>query len=93
MHGSGETVCGAVADLDDLLLGLELADGADWAEDLFLHDLHVLGDVREDGGLDEVTLVAVALAANLDLGACTLDRKSTRLNSSHSGESRMPSSA
>ena len=27
------------------------------------------------------------------IGACGLDRKSTRLNSSHSGESRMPSSA
>ena len=29
----------------------------------------------------------------LGLPHCTVDRKSTRLNSSHSGESRMPSSA
>jgi hypothetical protein len=31
-----------------------------------LHDLHVLGDVTENGGLDEVALLAFALAANLD---------------------------
>ena len=31
--------------------------------------------------------------ASLDLGTKIIDRKSTRLNSSHSGESRMPSSA
>jgi len=29
-------------------------------------DLHVLGDVGEDGGLDEVTLVTLALTASLD---------------------------
>jgi len=34
-----------------------------------LHDLHVLADVGEDGGLDEVTLFAVAFAADFDLGA------------------------
>jgi len=34
-----------------------------------LHDLHVLGDVGEDGGLDEVALVALAVAADLDGGA------------------------
>ena len=32
-------------------------------------------------------------AVNLSQGFPDLDRKSTRLNSSHSGESRMPSSA
>ena len=31
--------------------------------------------------------------ARLDVGGSFVDRKSTRLNSSHSGESRMPSSA
>jgi hypothetical protein len=31
-----------------------------------LHDLHVIGDVTENGGLDEVALLALALAANLD---------------------------
>ena len=61
-----KTVGGAVADLDGIFLGLELGDGADGAKDLFLHDLHVLGDVAENGGLDEVALLALALAANLD---------------------------
>ena len=32
-------------------------------------------------------------AVRRNVGHCPLDRKSTRLNSSHSGESRMPSSA
>ncbi len=72
MDGSGETVGGLVAELDGLLLGGELGDGADGAEDLLLHDLHVGADVGEDGGLDEVALVAVALAAGLDLGALLL---------------------
>ena len=69
VHGGGEAIGGGVADADGLLLGLELGDGADGAEDLFLHDLHVLGDVGEDGWLDEVALVALAVATDLDLGA------------------------
>ena len=61
-----KTVGGAVADFDGFFLGLELGDGADGTKDLFLHDLHVIGDVTENGGLDEVALLALALAANLD---------------------------
>lgn len=34
-----------------------------------MHDLHVFADVGEDGGLDEIALFAVALAAGFDLGA------------------------
>ena len=66
VDGSSKTVVGVVAELDNLLLGGELGDGADGAEDLLLHDLHVGGDVGEDGGLDEVALVAVALTTDLD---------------------------
>lgn len=69
VHGGGKAVGALVAGGDDLLLGGELGDGADGAEDLLLHDLHVLGDVGEDGGLDEVALVALAVAADLDGGA------------------------
>lgn len=69
VDGGGETVGGGVAELDSVLLGLELGDRADGAEDFFLHDLHVLCDIGEDGGLDEVTLVTLALAASLDGGA------------------------
>lgn len=69
VHGRGETVGGGVAEADGVGLGLELGDGADGAEDLFLHDLHVLRDVGEDGGLDEVALFAVTPAARLHFGA------------------------
>lgn len=68
VHGSGETVGGLVTSLDDLFLGLELGDGAHGAEDLFLHDLHVLADTGEDGGLDEVSLLTVSLTTGLELG-------------------------
>lgn len=69
VHGGGQTVGGGVAELDGFFLGGKFADGADGAEDLFLHDLHLRGDVAEDGRLDEEALVAMALAANLDFGA------------------------
>lgn len=72
VDGGGETVGGRVTDADGLLLGLELGDGAHGAEDLLLHDLHVFSDVGEDGGLDEETLVTLAVATGLDLGACIL---------------------
>lgn len=69
VHGSSEPISGRVADADGVLLVLELGDGADGAEDFFLHDLHIFADVGEDGGLDEVAFFAVALAANFDFGA------------------------
>lgn len=69
MDSGGETVGGGVAETDGIFFGLEFGDRAHGAEDLFLHDLHVLADVGEDGGLDEVTLCAVAFAADFDLGA------------------------
>jgi hypothetical protein len=72
VDGGGEAVRGRVTELDGVLLGLELGDRADRAEDLLLHDLHVFGDVGEDGGLDEVALVALALTAGLDGGAGVL---------------------
>lgn len=69
MHRGGETVGGDVAQADGVGLVLELGNRADRAEDFFLHDLHVFGDVAEDGGLDEVAFFAVALAAGFDFGA------------------------
>jgi len=68
VDSGGQAVGGVVADLDDIGLGLELGDCADGTEDLLLLNLHVLGYVGEDGGLDEVALVALALAARLDRG-------------------------
>jgi hypothetical protein len=72
VNGCGETVRGAVANPDDIGLGLELGDCADGAEDLFLLNLHVLGDVGEDGRLDEVALVTLTLATSLDRSAALL---------------------
>jgi hypothetical protein len=72
VHGCGETVCGVVANLDDIGLGLELGDCADGAEDLLLLDLHVLGNVGEDGRLNEVALVTLALTTSLNGGAALL---------------------
>lgn len=72
VKGSRKTVVSVVRRLDDVLLCLELGDGAHGAEDLLLHDLHLGRHAREDGGLDEVALVTVALAARLDDGALLL---------------------
>ena len=72
MDCGGETVGGGVSETDGVLFGLEFGDGADGAEDLLLHDLHVFADVGEDGWLDEVTFLAMTLAANFDFGALLL---------------------
>lgn len=72
VESSGKAVCGVVADLDDLFLCLKLGNCADGAKDLFPLDLHVLGDIGEDGRLDEVTLVTLALTASLDGGTLLL---------------------
>ena len=72
VDSGGETVGGGVSETDGVLFGLEFSDGADGAEDLFLHDLHVFADVGEDGRLDEVTFLAVTFAADFDFGALFL---------------------
>lgn len=72
VDSGSETVGGRVANLDDFFLGLELGDGAHWSKNLFLLNLHVLGDVGEDGRLNEVALLTLALTARLDGGASLL---------------------
>lgn len=72
VHSGGETVGGVVTESDDVGLILKLSNGTDGAENLLLHDLHVVGDVGEDSGLDEVSLVTVALTTNLDSGTLLL---------------------
>ena len=69
VHGSSEAVGRGVADANGIFFRLELGDGADGAENLFLHDLHVFRHVAEDCRLNEVALFAMALTANLDRGA------------------------
>jgi len=68
VDGGGKTVGGGVANLDGVFLGLELGDRADWAEDLLLHDLHVLADIAEDCGLNEVSSVTMSSTTSLDRG-------------------------
>ncbi len=72
VDGGGQSIIGLVANSDNLLLGLELGNGAHGTEDLLLHNTHLLGDIREDGRLDEVALVTFALTADLELGTCVL---------------------
>lgn len=79
VHGRGKTVRGVVGSLNNVVDILELGDRADRAEDLLLHDLHLGSHVREDGRLDEVALVAVALTTSLNRGTLVL----TGLDVSH----------
>lgn len=72
VDSGGETVGAGVSEPNGVFFGLEFGDGADGAEDLFLHDLHVLADAGEDGGLDEVSLLTVTFTADFDLGALLL---------------------
>jgi hypothetical protein len=72
VDGSGETVGGVVTNGDGILLGLELGDRADRAEDLLLHDLHVTLDIGKDRGLNEVTLVTLPLTTSDDSGTLFL---------------------
>ena len=86
VHSGGKTISGGVPETDGIFFGLEFGNRADWTENLFLHDLHVLTDAAEDSRLDEVTLLSVALAANLDLRTllpASVDVSVAWLGSSH----------
>jgi hypothetical protein len=72
VDGGSKTVCGVVTDADGISLVLEFGDRANGSEDLLLHDGHVVLDVGEDGGLDEVSLVTLTLAAGNDGGTLVL---------------------
>ena len=77
----------------DLLLALVLRDVVDLGE-VPVADvcLRYLAQIEEDGEIDleSASEFIVLVASLLEL---KIDRKSTRLNSSHVSESRMPSSA
>ena len=72
VDGGGETVGRGVAEADGVVFRLEFGDGADGAEDFFLHYLHVFGDAGENGRLDVVAFFAVALAADFHFGSLFL---------------------
>ena len=48
-NARGETVNGVVCESDDFLLGIESRHGHNGAEDFLLNNLHVGGDITEDG--------------------------------------------
>jgi hypothetical protein len=72
VHSSSKSICSVVAETDGVFLVLEFGDRAYRAEYFFLHDGHVVLDVGEDGGFDEVAFGALALAAGDDSGAFVL---------------------
>mmetsp|Transcript_25564 Transcript_25564/g.31017 ORF Transcript_25564/g.31017 Transcript_25564/m.31017 type:complete len:556 (-) Transcript_25564:83-1750(-) len=66
---SCETVLGAVGPLDQVSLVAPLEDGHNRSEDLLLCNSHVVIDVSEHGGLDEVTLGTDGAASALQVRA------------------------
>lgn len=81
MQGSGKIVGGLVIYADNLLLRLKLTNKVEGAEDLLLQDFHIFANVREDGELDEVALVSVALTTGLDLSTSVKDSLKNRPDS------------
>jgi hypothetical protein len=57
-----------------LFYRFEFDDLLDGAKDFFAGDAHVVGDVGEDGGLDEVALVAHLLSARHQFRSFLLPR-------------------
>ena len=72
-------------------------DGPDWYKDAIIYELRVGAFQDSDGdGIGDFRGLTQRLDYLRDLGVTALwllDRKSTRLNSSHIQKSRMPSSA
>ena len=85
---SGGCVEGAVYELGQQVIG----DGDPVLQRYGVSDDEAMGVGLTCGGILDIYVEKVSRAAYPELGEVA-DRKSTRLNSSHSGESRMPSSA
>lgn len=70
--GCSETILGIVGLFNDVLVVVELDDNADWAEDLFLYDLHVGARVRKDGWLHPVPFFVEGRATIMNGGTLLL---------------------
>jgi len=68
----GETVVATVGTLDGLIQGAEAHDAHDGAEDLLAGDGHIVLDIGEDGGLDEVAGLLNGLSSNNAVGSLAL---------------------
>ena len=65
----GEAEFGVVGEGDGFGFGFEAEEGGDGAEGFFAEDEGVVGDVGEQGGLEEGAAALVAFAAGDDAGA------------------------
>ena len=65
------------------------------AQNAFAQKIEIKGTVRDasDKSIEYVNVVLQTIDSTFVAGVTTRDRKSTRLNSSHNNQSRMPSSA
>lgn len=72
VNTSSETIESIMSLRKDILDIGEFTDGNDRSENLFLHDLHLLIDIGEDGGLNEVSFLSVTFTAEGDVGTFVL---------------------
>jgi len=68
MNTGGKTVKRLMRLLQNIFNILKLSDRYNWSEDLFLHNLHFLIDVGENGWLNEITFPPMTFAAECDFG-------------------------
>ena len=52
--GGGQAVIASVSSDGNLFQGLELLDGENRPENFFFANLHVIFDIRKDGGLEKL---------------------------------------
>ncbi len=71
-NAGGEAVRRVIAPLNHFIQRLVLENLLHWAEDLLLGNAHVVGDVGEDGRLDEVALAGEAFSTSDHTGALLL---------------------
>ena len=67
VDASSKTVLSIIGKLDNTSTFLNLGNGHNGAKNLLLDNLHVFGDVSENGGVHKVTLTVNALATSDNL--------------------------
>ena len=72
MNTCGKTVKRLMRLFQNILNILKLGDRDNRSKDFFLHNFHFLVDVGENGGLNEITFLAVTFTAECDFGTLLL---------------------